>query len=103
MKLGVYSIYSTLSELYAGDGLFMYRTDAQASYILGQKIPAEEKANCKLVKVAEFDIESGSVYPIDPVTFAWVSNVDDFSVKSPISHESHDVQVSKFAERISDV
>lgn len=103
MKLNVYSIFSDLSDLFAGDGLFMYHTDKQALYVIGSKIPAEDKANCSLVRVGTFDLETGHISPCTPTGIDWPNSVDDFSKLSSISHEPPEVQSSKFQERISDV
>lgn len=103
MTYNVYSIRNNMSGLH--DGLFLFTCDEHASYELSRRIKPEQAEIMSVYNVGIFDIVTGVIAPspIKEVSLVDLSNVDSLAVKSPISHESPEIQLSQFVEKTSDI
>ena len=103
MVYNVYSIRNNVSGLH--DGLFLFTCDEHASYELSRRIKPEQAEIMSVFNVGTFDIVTGVLAPgsVSVVELADLSNVDSLARKSPISHETPEIQHSKFVEKTSDI
>lgn len=103
MMYRVYSLRNSISGLH--DGLFLFTNDEHANYELSRKCNDEQRKILTVCCVGEFDISTGQMSLVDSLTeFKLVDLSAGLPTrKSPISHDSPEVQASKFSERISDI
>lgn len=104
MICNMYAMQNIHSGLY--DGILLYKTDKQASFEASRKVPAYAQEYTELIRVGQFDNETGEVIPLKPdeqIVLPWmeVPTVDNMAVKTPISHEPPEVQHTKFQEKIT--
>lgn len=103
MIYNVYSIRNNVSGLH--DGLFLFTCDEHAQYELSRRIKPEQSDIMSVFNVGTFDIVTGVLAPspVKEVSLVNLSNVDSLARKSEISHETPEVQHSKFLEKTSDI